>query len=311
MTETTERDVFAQAVIDGLSAPHKSLPCRYFYDARGSELFEAITEAPEYYPTRTELGLLQAQAQDIAARSPRGAVLVEFGSGSSRKTEVLLAAMKNLAAYVPIDVSGDALDEAAARLAKRFPNLRVLPVTGDFSAPLDLPRDLADAPRIGFFPGSTIGNFAPDAARELLAGLRAQLAGGSLIIGVDLRKELSVLLPAYNDAAGVTADFNLNLLVRINRELDGTFDLRGFRHEAVWNAPDSRIEMHLVSRRAQEASAAGRTFRFAEGERIHTENSCKYDLDAFARLAGQAGWRVSRVWTDPNDWFSLQQLDAA
>jgi dimethylhistidine N-methyltransferase len=311
MTISTERQDFAQAVIAGLSEQRKSLPCRYFYDARGSELFEAITELPEYYPTRTELRLLQAQAPEIAARAPRGAVLVEFGSGSSRKTEVLLAAMTGLAAYVPIDVSGDALDEAATRLAQRFRGLRVLPVTGDFSAPLALPHDLAEAPRVGFFPGSTIGNFAPDAARELLAGLREQLAGGSLIIGVDLRKALSVLLPAYNDAAGTTADFNLNLLVRINRELSGSFDLRGFRHEAIWNEADSRIEMHLVSRKAQEASAAGHAFHFAEGERIHTENSCKYDLSAFARLAGQAGWRVARVWTDPDGWFSLQELEAA
>jgi L-histidine N-alpha-methyltransferase len=311
MSELTEREEFAQAVIEGLSAPKKTLPCRYFYDARGSELFEAITELPEYYPTRTEMALLQARASEIAARAPRGAVLVEFGSGSSRKTEILLGAMQGLAAYVPIDVSGAALDEAAARLARRFPALRILPVTGDFGAPLHLPSDIAQAPRIGFFPGSTIGNFEPDAARDLLAGMRKQLAGGPLIIGVDLRKDLSVLLPAYNDAAGVTADFNLNLLVRINRELGGTFDLRAFRHEAVWNEADSRIEMHLVSRKSQDVTAAGRTFHFSEGEHVHTENSCKYDLGAFAKLAGQAGWRVARVWTDPQGWFSLQELDAA
>jgi dimethylhistidine N-methyltransferase len=311
MTIDTDREDFARAVTEGLSGARKSLPCRYFYDAKGSALFEAITELPEYYPTRTEMALLQANAQEIAARSPKGAVLVEFGSGSSRKTETLLAAMQGLAAYVPIDVSGDALEEAAARLRARFPKLRVLPVTGDFGAPLDLPADIAQAPRIGFFPGSTIGNFAPADARVLLDGMRAQLAGGRLIIGVDLRKDLSVLLPAYNDASGVTADFNLNLLARINRELGGDFDLRAFRHEAVWNDADSRIEMHLVSRKAQKVTIGSRTFSFAEGERIHTENSCKYDLAAFGRLAGDAGWRVARVWTDPRSWFSLQELETA
>lgn len=301
---------FAAAVVDGLSSAQKSLPCRYFYDAEGSRLFEEITDLPEYYPTRTELGLLQEHAREIAARVPQGAVLVEFGSGSSRKTEILLSQTSGLAAYVPIDVSGDALDEACARLRLRFPKLRLHPVTGDFGADLDLPPDLAQAPRVGFFPGSTIGNFAPSAAQALLTQMRDQLAGGALIIGVDLRKDLSVLIPAYNDAAGVTAAFNLNLLTRINRELGGQFDLRAFRHEAVWNEADSRIEMHLVSCKAQEVTAAGRRFAFADGERIHTENSCKYTRERFAELARAAGWRVTDFWTDRKGWFSVQLLSA-
>jgi dimethylhistidine N-methyltransferase len=246
----------------------------------------------------------------MAAELPRDAVLVEFGSGSSRKTEALLAALPHLAAYAPIDVSDAALREAADRLSRRFPGLRMLPVVGDFSAPLALPDELASAPRVGFFPGSTIGNFAPEDARGLLAMMRGQLAGGPLIIGVDLRKDLSILLPAYNDGAGVTAAFNLNLLARINRELGGTFDLRSFRHEAVWNEAESRIEMHLVSRRAQTAGAAGHVFAFGEGERIHTENSYKYDPDAFAQLAHAAGWRVARRWSDARGWFGVFELAA-
>lgn len=311
MTHTSDLDDFSRAVIEGLGRPDKSLPCRYFYDAEGSALFEAITDLPEYYPTRTETAVLAEHAREMAANTPKGAVLVEFGSGSSRKTEILLAAMRDLAAYVPIDVSGDALAEAKERLRTRFPKLRVIPVTGDFGAPLRLPSDLEHAPRVGFFPGSTIGNFTPEEACDLLALMRLQLAGGSLIIGFDLRKDLSVLLPAYNDAAGVTAAFNLNLLARINRELGGDFDMRAFRHEAVWNQAASRIEMHLVSRKAQEVCAAGRRFHFAEGERIHTESSHKYEAQAFARLAEKAGWRVAREWRDPRGWFCIQELAGA
>ncbi|MDB5650955.1 MAG: egtD [Hyphomicrobiales bacterium] len=299
---------FAQAVIDGLSSEQKTLPCRFFYDAIGSELFEEITRVPEYYPTRTEAALLEGSAAGIAARTKPGTVLVEFGSGSSRKTEILLAQMPHLAAYVPIDVSEDALREAQERLAQRFPALEVLPVVGDFGADLHLPRELADAPRLGFFPGSTIGNLVPHDAQALLAQMGRQLDGGRLIVGVDLRKDLSVLIPAYNDAAGVTAAFNLNLLTRINRELGGDFDLRGFRHDAVWNGEEGRIEMHLVSRRAQEVHLQGHVFSFREGEHIHTENSYKYTLEGFRRVAEGAGWRVTSVWTDARDWFSLQEL---
>ncbi len=306
---TGEAEAFARDVIAGLGAQRKSLPCRYFYDAQGSALFEAITQQPEYYPTRTEMLLLATHAAEIAALLPSGALLVEFGSGSSRKTEILLAHLHDLAAYVPIDVSGDALSKAASRLATRFPQLHIVPVTGDFGADLHLPDALARAPRVGFFPGSTIGNFAPDAAQVLLSQMRRQLAGGRLLIGVDLRKDLCVLLPAYNDQAGVTAAFNLNLLARINRELAGTFDLAAFRHEAIWNEADGRIEMHLVSCKAQEAQTAGHAFHFAEGEPIHTENSYKYTPEGFAALARRAGWAVAACHSDRRGWFSLQELE--
>lgn len=302
---------FAQAVISGLRRAQKQLPCRYFYDAVGSELFEEITRVPEYYPTRTEAALLQESAAGIAARTQPGAVLVEFGSGSSRKTEILLDAMRDLAAYVPIDVSGDALRDAKERLAARFPKLKVLPVEGDFSAELPLAGDLARAPRVGFFPGSTIGNLVPQDAIGLLSQFARQLEGGRLVVGVDLRKDLSVLVPAYNDADGVTARFNLNLLTRINRELGADFERRGFRHDAVWNEQEGRIEMHLVSRRRQDVHLLGHEFAFQEGERIHTENSYKYTREGFRAVAEAAGWTVTSVWTDAREWFSLQELSRA
>ena len=299
---------FAAAVIEGLGRPKKSLPCRFFYDAEGSDLFEAITRVPEYYPTRTEAALIAESAPAIKARTAAGTVLVEFGSGSSRKTEILLAALPDLAAYVPIDVSGDALREAKNRLAVGFPSLKVLPVVGDFGADVVLPPDLARKPRLGFFPGSTIGNLVPRDACDLLAQFARQLDGGRLIVGVDLRKDLSVLLPAYNDASGVTAAFNLNLLTRINRELGADFALRAFRHEAIWNAEEGRIEMHLVSRKRQSVHVLDHEFSFDEGERIHTENSYKYTIEGFEAVARGAGWRVTSVWTDEKRWFSLQEL---
>lgn len=300
---------FAADALAGLGAPRKTLPCQYFYDARGSELFEAITDLPEYYPTRTEAAILATSAADIVAQTPPGSVLIEFGSGSSRKTEILLDAFDKLAAYVPIDVSASALDEAARRLARRFPKTRILPLVGDFRATPSLPDDLAARPRIGFFPGSTIGNFVPAEAVDLLARLRRTLGrGGRLVIGVDLRKDLDDLLPAYNDAAGVTAAFNKNLLVRANRELGADFDLSKFEHAAIFNADESRIEMHLVSTDDQIVSLLGRRFAFRQGETIHTENSHKYTVDAFRALAASAGWRAGRVWTDPRRLFSVHEL---
>jgi len=262
---------FARAVTEGLSQPRKSLPCRFFYDAEGSRLFEAITELPEYYPTRTEASILKSCASEIAARTPQESVLVEFGSGSSRKTEILLAALPSLAAYVPLDVSPSALAEAAARLATRFAGLHVLPVEGDFRHELTLPAALSLRPRLGFFPGSTIGNLDRAEATELLRTFAHNLGpAGRLVIGVDLRKDPKILRAAYNDAAGVTAKFNLNLLVRANRELGATFDLSRFKHDAIFNEDESRIEMHLVSLVAQEVAVCGRIFHFGEGERIHT-----------------------------------------
>jgi len=302
-------DEFALAVIDGLSAPQKSLPCRFFYDAQGSELFEQITRLPEYYPTRAEIAILEAQAAGIAAHTPPGSVLIEFGSGSSRKTEIVLAALRSLAAYVPIDVSGDALAGAKQRLHERFPALRVIPVIGDFRAALTLPNELASRPRLGFFPGSTIGNFTPDEARALLAAMAHTLKnGGRLLIGIDLRKDVARLEAAYDDAAGVTAAFNLNILARANRDLGANFDLEAFAHQAKFNDAESRIEIHIVSKKAQTVSVCGKTFAFAEGEKIHTENSCKYTIESFQALAREAGWTPRSVWTDPDGLFSFHEL---
>ena len=303
---------FAQAALDGLGAEQKTLPCRYLYDERGSALFERITDVPEYYPTRTEIGILEASVRDIVAETPAGSVLVEFGSGSSRKTEILLGALDKLAAYVPIDVSASALAEARIRLATRFPGLRVEPIVGDFRDPLSLPVDLASRPRLGFFPGSTVGNFAVAEARQLLRSMAGALGtGGRLVIGVDLRKATAVLLPAYDDAAGVTAAFNKNLLTRANRELGADFDVASFRHEARFNGDESRVEMHLVSKRAQTVRLLGRSFAFRPGETIHTENSHKYTIEAFRDLARSAGWRPRRVWSDEAGLFSVHELVAA
>ena len=302
---------FATAVLAGLSQGAKCLPCRYFYDARGSDLFEQITELDEYYPTRTEIGILHARVQEIAARTPRGAVLVEFGSGSSRKSEILLDAMPDLAAYVAIDVSAAALKGARERLATRYPDLRVLTVEGDFRAPLGLSDQLARAPKLGFFPGSTIGNLTREEAAGLLGDMATTLGHGArLVIGADLRKDVRRLLSAYDDARGVTAAFNLNLLVRINRELGGDFDLDGFAHEAFFDPMESRIEMRLVSRRAQTVHVLGQRFAFAECERIHTENSHKYTVEDFQSLARRAGWQGLAVWCDPEHLFRVHVLEA-
>ncbi len=309
VTLPAEDDDFAAAVVDGLSRSKKTLPCRFFYDARGSELFEEITRLPEYYPTRTEAAILKANAVEMAQSVPDGGVLVEFGSGFSLKTEILLAQLPQLRAYVCIDVSHDALREARQRLALRFPSLDVRPIVGDFSYPVPLPPELRDCNKTGFFPGSTIGNLTPVEAGRLLRVFRAVLSpGGRLIVGVDLKKDLRTLVPAYNDAAGVTAAFNLNLLARINRELGANFALDAFRHDAIYNAREGRIEMHLESLRDQEVRVRGRTFHFKAGERIHTENSYKYSIRQFQDLARSADWQPGRVWTDPAELFSVHEL---
>lgn len=307
--EQDQSSAFAAALIAGLSGRNKSIPCRFFYDAEGSRLFEAITRLPEYYPTRTEMEILRAHAVDLAALVPSGAVLIEFGSGSSTKTELLLAEMDGLFAYVPIDISAAALDDACARIEERFPRLRVMPVVGDFSQPLLLPDELADKPRVGFFPGSTIGNLTEKEAIGLLASMRAILGtDGLLIIGADLRKDVRKLIAAYDDAQGITAAFNLNLLHRANRELGANFDVAAFDHLATYDLRHGRIDMHLVSRTAQVAVVKGHRFHFAAGERIHTEHSHKYDLDGFRDLAARAGWRPQSVWTDAENLFSVHVL---
>jgi dimethylhistidine N-methyltransferase len=304
-----EEDDFAAAVIDGLSRPHKTLPCRFFYDARGSRLFEEITQLPEYYPTRAEAAILEAHAAEMASAVPAGSVLVEFGSGSSLKTEILLRQLPQLGAYVCVDVSESALAEAQMRLASRFPTLDVRPVVGDFSRAIHFPEDLVERPKTGFFPGSTIGNLTPADAVRLLATFRGSLApGGRLIVGADLKKDARRLIMAYNDAQGVTAAFNLNLLIRINRELAGTFDLGAFQHEAIYNPREGRIEMHLRSTRRQAVSVLGRRFIFAAGERIHTENSYKYTIAELQELGRAAGWQPERAWVDESGLFSVHEL---
>ncbi len=303
-----DADDFERDLAEGLSRPQKTLPCRYFYDARGSELFEAITRLPEYYPTRVETQILRECAPAIAERTPPGAVLVEFGSGSSLKTEILISHLRSLAAYVAIDVSASALEDARMRLRDRFPRLRVDCVVGDFSS-AELPPGLAGAPRLGFFPGSTIGNLEPDDAQSLLRRFARVLGQGArLVIGVDVIKDPAVLIPAYNDAQGVTAAFNLNLLVRANRELGADFDLAAFRHTAIWNAARTRIEMRLVSLKDQVVHVGARAFRFSAGETIHTENSHKWPDEVFGAICEGAGWRVADRWSDPDGLFRVLEL---
>lgn len=300
---------FAVAVLDGLSKVKKSLPCRFFYDARGSVLFEEITRLPEYYPTRTEAGILADHAAEMAEALGDGGVLVEFGSGSSIKTEILLDRVADRLTYVAIDVSESALEDAKARLIGRYPSLDVRTIVGDFSSFVEIPQDLARRTKTGFFPGSTIGNLAPRDAKRLLASFGRVLGPRSeLIIGVDLKKDPRELVNAYNDAAGVTAAFNLNLLARINRELGGTIDETAFRHEAIYDPREGRVEMHLVSTRDQTVDVCGSSFHFRSGESIHTENSYKYSLGDFRSLAISAGWTPADVWTDEGSKFSVHRL---
>ncbi|MBC8051162.1 MAG: L-histidine N(alpha)-methyltransferase, partial [Chitinophagales bacterium] len=292
-------DDFAESVLDGLSQSPKAIPCRFFYDERGSELFEAITRLDEYYPTRTEITLLEQHAGAIAELAGPRACIIEFGSGSSRKTGTLIAAMDDLAVYAPIDICREALDAAAERLARQFPDLPISPICADFNAPISLPKSMLPLRKLGFFPGSTIGNLHPDEAVEFLRRA-ARLLGrtGALLVGVDLRKSADILIPAYDDAQGVTAEFNLNLLARINRELDGNLDIAAFEHEAIYNEAAGRIEIYMKSLRQQTASVLGQSFSFDEGERVHTENSYKYSVEGFRALANEAGWRPEQSWVD-------------
>ena len=300
---------FRSAVLSGLAKPRKAIPSKFFYDAEGSRLFERICELEEYYPTRAETEILKEKAADIAALLPSGVVLLELGSGASLKVRLLLDNLDRPACYVPIDISREHLIAAAESLSRDYPTIAVSPVYADFTREFDLPPLLPPGPRLGFFPGSTIGNFHPPEAVRLLARFAERLgSGGWLLIGVDVKKDAAILHAAYNDAAGVTAAFNLNLLARINRELGGTFDLDGFCHRAVYNAEAGRIEMYLISRRAQGAGVAGRSFRFQAGESIHTENSYKYSLAEFRQLAVAAGYRPTAVWRDASGLFSVHLL---
>jgi dimethylhistidine N-methyltransferase len=300
----------ADDVLSGLRQPAKTLPCKLFYDERGSRLFEEICELEEYYPTRTEVGILTAHADEMAALIGARCRLVELGSGSSTKTRILLDHLDDPVAYVPIDISKTALLEASASLAAAYPSLEVLAVCADYTQDFQLPEPREPAARtVCFFPGSTIGNLVPAEAEGFLRRIAGWCGPGSgLLIGVDLRKDRAILEPAYDDAKGVTAAFNLNLLERINRELDADFEVDAFRHRALYDEEEGRIEMHLVSRRPQTVRVRGRVIRFAEGEAITTEYSYKYRIEDFHRLAGRAGFAAARVWTDERRLFSVHYL---
>jgi dimethylhistidine N-methyltransferase len=300
---------FMHDVIAGLTARPKRLPPKYFYDEAGARLFEEITALPEYYPTRCELAILRERTGDIARLFPEGSALIEFGSGSSRKVRIVLAAAPTIAAYVPVDISSQMLIQEAEELRRDHPRLAVLPVEADFTRPFVLPAAVAEMPHTGFFPGSTIGNFEPHEACSFLRHAGRVLGrGANLIIGVDLVKDASILNAAYDDAAGVTAKFNLNLLTRINRELDGDFDLDSFSHHAFYNSERHRIEMHLASKKRQKVRVARRVIEFRAGETIHTENSYKYTLESFGALARGSGWNPVAVWTDAGANFSVHAL---
>ncbi len=302
---------FLDDVFRGLERPQKELPCKYFYDEAGSRLFDAICGLDEYYPTRTETALLEAHGAEMAALIGPGVCLIEFGCGSLLKTRLLLDALERPVAFVPIDISDGHLTRSAAALAAEYQGLKVLPMAADFTRPIELPeqaRDLA-ARRVGFFPGSTIGNFDHPSAVQFLRNV-AEMTGkeGALLIGVDLKKDEDILVRAYDDQGGVTAAFNLNIIERINRELNGDFDPRAFRHMALYNDEKGRIEMHLVSRKEQTVTIQDRAFRFQDGETIHTENSYKYHVEEFAGLAAQAGFSVFKTWMDGDGLFSLHLL---
>jgi dimethylhistidine N-methyltransferase len=302
-------DDFAREVLNGLSSRPRAIPCRFLYDARGSELFERITQLDEYYPTRTEIGLLERHAGDIAELAGEDVAIVEFGSGSSRKTEILITALLDPAAYVAIDISPAALEDAASRLRRRFPALSVMPVTGDFNGPLRFPESIGKKRRLGFFPGSTIGNFEHGDAVAFLQHAGNLLGeGAALLLGVDLKKDQSILIPAYDDSEGITAAFNLNLLERINRELDGSFNTAKFAHEAIYNEDAGRVEIYLTSREDQEVRVLGRSFHFVRGERIHTENSHKYTTADVAEMARRSGWTLAHAWVDDPALFCVAYL---
>jgi dimethylhistidine N-methyltransferase len=298
----------ADAALTGLLQPRKTLPPKLFYDEAGCRLFSRITELPEYYLTRTERALLAETAPEVAAAVRRPAVLVEYGASDESKAELLLATSA-FSAYVPIDVAAPQLERMRARLQQRRPELLVCVLPADFMEVAALPTQVPRLPRLGFFPGSTIGNLDPPEARLFLRRARQALGPDCwFLVGVDVRKDPAILLPAYDDAQGVTAAFNRNLLVRLNREAGADFDPAAFAHRAVWNCDAGRIEMHLVSLVEQTVRVAGHVVRFRRGETIHTENSYKYEMEGFAALAGEAGWHTAKVWTDPARLFSMHLL---
>ncbi len=307
-----ELEDFRQAVVDGLSsAPQKTLPCKFFYDAAGSALFDQICELDEYYPTRTEISILEDCVNELAELIGSDRLLVEYGSGSSVKIRILLNHLP-LTAYMPIDISREHLQRSAELVATDHPELAVLPVCADYSKLTDLPVYEAnpDLRRVGFFPGSSIGNFSPEEAREFMQNVARQLQpGDGFIVGVDLKKDPAVLHAAYNDTKGVTAAFNLNLLERINRELEAELDPTAFDHIATYNRDHGRVEMHLVSKTDQKIKVGDEEFRLNSEETIHTENSHKYEVEEFQQLATAAGFNPVKAWTDASLWFSIHYLE--
>jgi dimethylhistidine N-methyltransferase len=309
----TTQGASREEVLRGLRSPQKELPCKLLYDEIGSELFEQICALDEYYPTRAEMRIMRTHAPEMAARLGPGCLLIEYGSGSSTKIRLLLDHLERPAGYVPIDISGEQLYGSAEAIRQAYPGLEVLPVAADYTAAFDVPSSRQPPlRRVAYYPGSTIGNFVPDDARRFLARI-ARVCGrdGGLLIGVDLKKDPLMLHRAYNDALGITASFNLNVLARLNRELGATFQLDQFRHYAFYNPVFARVEMHLVSLADQRVRVAGVEIPFERGESIWTEASYKYSVDEFAGLAAAAGWRFEQVWTDDRGLFSVQYLTCA
>jgi dimethylhistidine N-methyltransferase len=307
----SQREAFRADVLAGLAKRRKTLPSRWLYDQRGSELFEEITGLDEYYLTRVETAILRSQAGEMAALCGEHVALLEYGAGAGIKSEILIDALNAPRVYAPIDIAADFLASMAERLRDRFPKLTTRPIIADFTADFDIPADIPAQRRAAFFPGSTLGNLRPAEAAALLRRMREQVGdGGAAIIGVDLRKDVQTLIAAYDDRRGVTAEFNLNILVRINRELEGGFPIESFTHEARWNERESAIEMHLVSRKPQVVSVAGRSFVFAQNETIHTETCRKFDAAEFGAAAHRSGWRVATIWSDPAKLFAVFGLRA-
>jgi dimethylhistidine N-methyltransferase len=309
--ETRVPDPFLRDLTQALAAAPHSLSPKYFYDEAGSRLFDRICELPEYYPTRCEMSVLRACAHDIAKHMGSHTEIVEYGAGSLHKIRPILDELEGPTRYLPIDISGDHLHASARTLREAYPEVSIHPIIGDYTANLNLPAIAKDMKkRVGFFPGSTLGNMHPQEALDFLRMVRVQLRGGALLLGVDLIKDPAVLHAAYNDSQGVTAAFNLNVLVRANRELGADFDLDAFSHSAFYNAPEHRVEMHLMCRKPQEVHLNGRCFRLAQGDTLHTENSYKFTVSGLRTLASEAGFVPSTVWTDPDRMFSLHWLDA-
>ncbi|POF28028.1 L-histidine N(alpha)-methyltransferase [Roseibium marinum] len=306
MTQAT----FRTEILAGLKAPRKAVSSKWLYDDVGSHLFEAITELDAYYPTRTELAILEDNVRKYRHLPGARGAMVELGSGSSRKTNLLLGAFEDLSVYMPVDISANHLQDAAERVRRAYPSLAVIPVAADFTQPLGKLPLLPELPVLVFFPGSTIGNFERSEAADLLGNIRAAMPEATMIVGVDRPKDEAVLIKAYDDPAGVTAAFNRNLLQRINRELGADFDLAAFAHRALWNAGESRIEMHLESLRSQTVTVSGESISFAEGETIHTENSHKYSEEAFTSIVNKGGWRVLNQDSDKDNLFSVYTLQA-